>query len=144
MESGKEDQPSADERLMAVLAHGSVVLSGPRILVGVLVWLTQRERSAYASRQGLQAAVYQLLGMVVIVGLWFLWGIFYAIAMLPMLREPDRYQDAPPPIFWAGMIAMVVPLLLMVAWGLYGLWGAWRCLRGRDFRYALLGNRLLA
>lgn len=131
-----------EERLMGALAHGSVVLSGPGILVGVLIWITQRERSAYASGQGLQAAVYQLLGSVLIAVLWTLWGVFYALTMIPIIREPERYSAAPPPIFWAGMIAMVVPLLVMVLWGLYGLWAALRCLGGRDFRYAVIGKRL--
>jgi len=137
-------QPSSEERLLASMAHASVVLSGPGILVGLLIWLTQREKSAYASRQGLQAAIYQLLGMVVFVVLWVAWGIFYAISMIPLMCEPSHYQDAPPPIFWAGIISMVVPLLLMVIWGAYGLWGALRCYRGADFRYALIGRRLLA
>lgn len=134
---------TSDERMMAALAHGSVVLSGPGILVGVLIWLTQREKSAYASRQGLQAAVYQLLGMIVIIGLWLAWGIFYAVSMIPLIRDSDRYVDAPPPLFWVGMISMVVPLLTMVVWGLYGLWAAVRCFAGRDFRYAMLGRRLI-
>jgi hypothetical protein len=32
----------------------------------------------------------------------------------------------------------------MVLWGLYGLWGALQCWRGREFRYAILGKRLPA
>lgn len=132
-----------EERLMAALAHGSVVLSGAGILVGALIWVTQRERSAYASGQGLQAAFYQLLGMVMIAALWTLWGVFYALSMVPLMAEPTRYQDGPPALFWAGMISMVVPLLFMLLWGLYGLWAALRCLSGREFRYAVLGRRLL-
>jgi uncharacterized Tic20 family protein len=135
---------SVEERLMAALSHGAVAMSGPGILVGVLIWLTQREKSAYASRQGLQAAVYQLLGMIAIVGMWIAWGIFYAISMIPMIQEPTRYEDAPPPIFWAGLVSMAVPMVLMVLWGLYGLWGALQCWRGREFRYAILGRRLPA
>jgi uncharacterized Tic20 family protein len=135
---------STEERLMAAISHGSVVMSGPGILVGVLIWLTQKEKSAYASRQGLQAAVYQLLGMAVIIGLWVLWGIFYAITLIPMMQDPARYEDAPPPIFWAGLISMAVPMMLMVLWGLYGLWGALKCWRGDEFRYAILGKRLPA
>lgn len=137
-------KPSTEERLMAAIAHGSVVASGLGILVGVVVWLTQREKSAYAARQGLQAAVYQLLGMVVIVTLWVLWGIFYAFTFIPLIRNPEQYQDAPPPIFWVGMGSMVIPLAVMVLWGLYGLWGALQCWRGQEFRYVLIGRFLPA
>lgn len=139
-----ESAHTSDERLMASLAHGAVALSGPGILVGVLVWLTQKEKSAWASGQGLQAAVYQLLGMILFIGLWVIWGIFYAISMIPMIRNAEEYGDAPPPLFWVAMGTMAIPLALMAIWGLYGLWGAWRCWRGGDFRYAILGKRLLA
>jgi len=134
---------SSEERLMATLAHASVVLSGPGILVGVLIWLTQREKSAFASGQGLQAAVYQLLGMIAFAALWIIWGIFYAISMIPMIREAERYESAPPAIFWVALISMGLPLFLMLAWGAYGLWGALECYRGREFRYAILGRKLL-
>jgi len=127
---------------MAAIAHGSVVVFGPGILIGVLIWLTQKEKSAYASRQGLQAAVYQLLGMIVIMAMWVLWGIFYAISWIPMVQNPEQFEAAPPPIFWIGLASMVIPLLVMLAWALYGLLGALQCLRGRDFSYLLLGNLL--
>jgi len=35
-------------------------------------------------------------------------------------------------------------MMLMVLWGLYGLWGALKCWRGDEFRYAILGKRLPA
>ena len=134
--------PSFEERLMAFIAHASVVVFGPGILVGVLIWLTQKEKAAYASRQGLQAAVFQLIGMIVTMGLWAAWGIFYALTWIPFVRDPELLDGPPPPIFWIGMISMVVPLLVMLAWSLYGLWGALQAYRGRDFRYALIGKLL--
>jgi uncharacterized Tic20 family protein len=135
---------TGEERLLAAIAHASVVASGFGILVGLIIWLTQREKSAYAARQGLQAAVYQLLGLIAIVALWVLWGIFYALSFIPMIRNPGLYQDAPPPIFWVGMGAMVIPMAAMVIWGLYGLWGALQCLRGQEFRYVFIGKLLPA
>jgi uncharacterized Tic20 family protein len=134
--------PSNDDRLMATIAHASVIIFGPGILVGLLIWLTKKERDSFASRQGLQATIYQLLGMVVIMALWFLWGIFYALSWIPLVQNPEQYNDAPPPIFWIGLASMVVPLLGMVFWTLYGLWGALKCYRGDDFRYAVIGKIL--
>jgi uncharacterized Tic20 family protein len=129
---------------MGALSHAAVALSGPGILVGVVIWLTQKEKSAYASGQGLQAAVYQLLGMILFIGLWIAWGIFYGVSMVPMVLNPEQFEDAPPPLFWIALGSMVIPMVLMVIWGLYGLWGALRCWRGAEFRYAILGKRLLA
>jgi uncharacterized Tic20 family protein len=134
--------PSREECLMASIAHASVIIFGPGILVGVLIWLTQKEKSSFASGQGLQATIYQLLGMIVIMALWIVWGIFYALTWIPLMQTPEQFEDAPPPIFWIGLASMVVPLIVMLAWALYGLWGALKTLRGRDFRYVLIGNLL--
>jgi len=134
--------PSREECLMAAIAHASVIVFGPGILVGVVIWLTQKEKSPYASRQGLQATLYQLLGMIVITALWTVWGIFYALTWIPIVQNPEQFEDTPPPIFWIGLASMVVPLMFMLAWALYGLWGALKSLRGHDFRYALIGNLL--
>jgi uncharacterized Tic20 family protein len=132
--------PSSEERLMATIAHAAVVVFGPGILVGVLIWLTQKEKGAYAAGQGLQAAVFQLVGMIVTMVMWVLWGIFYALTLIPFVSNPELLEGPPPLIFWIGMISWVVPLLVMLAWSLYGLWGALQAYRGKDFRYALIGN----
>lgn len=134
---------SKEERLLAAIAHGVVVLTGPGVVVGVLVWLTQKEKSAYASAQAMQAAVYQLLGMVAIMVLWIAYTVFAVIAMLPVMQNPAQYEDALPPLFWWSMASMLIPLALMGVWWVYGLWGALKCWRGESFRYALIGKRLL-
>jgi len=133
---------STEERLMAAISHAAVIVSGPGILVGLVIWLTQREKSTFAARHGLQAAVYQLLGFIAIIALWFLWGFFYFLTFIPIIANPNQYQDAPPPIFWVGMGSMIIPMAFMVIWVLYGLWGALRCLQGHDFNYAILGKYL--
>lgn len=132
--------PTNDERLMAAFAHAAVVVFGPGILVGVFIWLTQKEKAAFASNQGLQAAVFQLIGMILTMVLWVVWGIFYSLTWIPFVQNPELLDGPPPPIFWIGMISMVVPLLFMLAWTIYGLWAAVQAYRGDDFRYALIGN----
>ena len=134
--------PSSEERLMAAIAHAAVVVFGPGILVGVFIWLTQKEKAVYASKQGLQAALFQLIGMIVTMAMWVLWGIFYALTWIPFVSNPELLDGPPPPIFWIGMISMVVPFLVMLAWSLYGLWGALQAFRGQDFRYILIGKQL--
>lgn len=134
------ENPSNEERLMAAIAHAAVVVFGPGILVGVFIWLTQKEKAVYASGQGLQAAVFQLVGMILTMVMWVVWGIFYALTWIPFVSNPELLDGPPPPIFWIGMISMVIPLLFMVGWSLYGLWGALRTFQGKAFRYALIGR----
>ena len=133
-------EPSSDERLMAAIAHGSVVISGPGIVVGMLIWLTQKEKSPYAAAQALQAAVFQLLGTVAIIVLWIAYTVFVTIAFIPIVQNPALYENAVPPLFWPSMASMFIPLAFMVVWWLYGLWGALKCWRGEEFRYVFIGK----
>lgn len=134
---------NVEARLLAALAHGSVVLQGLGLLTGVLVYINQREKSAYAAFQGLQAAVYQLLGMIVVVGLWVAWGVLYAISMIPLIQMSEQSPDGPvPPLFWIGLGSMIVPMIVMVIIGVIGLIGALRTWQGHEFRYPIIGRWL--
>ena len=138
-----QENKSAENRLLAALAHGSVVAQGIGILVGIFVYLTQREKSRFVAYQGLQAAVYQLINLIITVVLWLAWGVLYGLSMIPLIRQAETNPDAAPPaIFWISMILMVIPLVYMVLAGLYGLWGAVRTWQGKDFKYLILGNWL--
>ena len=139
----KQENKSTENRLLAALVHGSVVTQGLGILVGVFVYITQREKSHYAAFQGLQAAVYQLVNLIIVIGMWVVWGIFYGLSILSLIKLEETNPDAAPPtIFWIAMISMVIPLIYMVLVGLYGLWGALRSWQGKDFRYLIIGNWL--
>ena len=138
-----QDNRNTENRLLAALAHGSVVAQGLGILVGVVVYVTQRDKSRYAAFQALQAAVYQLINLIIIMGLWLVWGVFYGLSMIPLIQQANANPDAPPPaIFWVSMISMVIPLFYMLLITLYGLWGGVRTWQGKDFRYLLIGGWL--
>lgn len=138
--SEQEKSLSAEERLLAALAHGSVILQGLGLLVGVLVYITQREKSRFAAFQALQAAVYQLIMMLFVIAMWVLWSLCYALSFIPIIGLPEGAE--PPLIFWLGLGSMFIPLAVMLVLGLYGLWGALRTWQGREFRYAVVGNWL--
>ena len=138
-----QETKSTENRLLAALAHGSVVAQGIGILVGIFVYITQREKSRYAALQALQAAVFQLINLVISIGMWVAWGVFYGLSMIPLIMQAESNPDAAPPaIFWIAMISMVIPLIYMILVGLYGLWGAMRTWQGKDFRYLLIGGWL--
>jgi hypothetical protein len=134
---------NTENRLLAAVAHGSVIAQGIGILVGVLVYIIQRDKSRYAAFQALQAAVFQLISLIITVGLWLVWGVFYGLSIIPLIQLTEANPDAAPPaIFWISLSAMVIPLGYMVLVGLYGLWGAVRSWQGKDFKYLLIGNWL--
>jgi uncharacterized Tic20 family protein len=131
---------SQEERLMAALAHAAIIMGMLAPLAGILIYVTQKEKSAYAARQGLQAAAYQLAGLLLIIMVWGLWMIFYFMSFIPLMVAPEQYVDGPPPIFFVGLGSMICPFLVMALWGLYGLYGAVRAWSGADFRYAFIGQ----
>jgi uncharacterized Tic20 family protein len=131
-----------EERLLSALAHGSIVAQGLGILVGVLLYVTQRDRSKRVAFQALQAAVYQLVGLLMVMGLWVVWMVVHGLSYIPLAQHPEAFEDAPPLFFWLSLAGMVIPLALTMVWVLYGLLGALQSLRGRDFRYALIGRLL--
>jgi uncharacterized Tic20 family protein len=139
---------SQDERVLAGLAHGSILLSVftsgvGGIVAALLIWLIQKEKSAYVAAQALQALVYQIMAFLVTMLVWCCWGVLWMLLFLPpLLSNPNAYQTNPPAGLWVGLVLMVIPFGV---WGLtilYGLWGAVRCLGGHDFEYVLVGNWL--
>jgi hypothetical protein len=138
-----QESKSIENRLLAALAHGSVVAQGIGILVGVLVYTTQRDKPQYAAFQTLQAAVFRLLNLIITIIIWLVWGVFYGLSMIPLIQQAEANPDAAPPaIFWISLVSMVIPLIYMILVGLYGLWGGVRTWQGKDFRYLLVGGWL--
>ena len=144
----QEQAVSQDERALAALAHASIVLgvftSGMGGIVAALViWLVQKEKSAYVAFQALQALVYQIATFLVTMLAWCCWvALWMVMILVPLINNPGAYDVNPPPGLWAGLFLMAVPFAI---WGLtilYGLWGAVRSLGGHDFRYAIIGNWL--
>lgn len=122
------------------LAHAAVITGAVGPVAGIVIYLMQKEKSPYTAGQALQAAVFQLLGMLVTVVVWSCWGFFYALTFIPLITNPEQYQAAPPPIFWVGIGSMILPLIVMVVWVLYGLFGALRAWQVADFKYLIIGN----
>jgi uncharacterized Tic20 family protein len=140
--------PKQEERVLAGLAHGSILLGlltngVGGVVAALVIWLLQKQKSAYVAAQALQALVYQTVVFLVTMVAWCCWIMVWMILLLPpIIANPAAYETTPPPGLWAGLILMVVPLGI---WGLtilYGLWGAVRCLGGHAFQYAVIGKWL--
>lgn len=140
--------PTQDEKTLAGLAHGSILLglatSGVGGIVAALViWATQKEKSPYAAAQALQATVYQAVTFLIMMIAWCCWiGLYMMMIFVPLMSNPGAYEAAPPAGLWVGLFLMIVPLGI---WGLiilYGLYGTVRCLGGHDFKYAIIGDWL--
>jgi uncharacterized Tic20 family protein len=136
---------SQGERTLAGLAHASILLglvtSGVGgILAALVIWLTQKGKSAYAAAQALQALIYQAAVLILTTLVWCCWGLaLLVLVAAPMSVDPAAYESAPPATLWLGMALMIIPIGI---WGLailYALYGAARCFGGHDFAYAVVG-----
>lgn len=142
-----EETTIRDERTLAGLAHGSIVLGlftngVGGILAALVIWLTQKEKSTYVAGQALQALVYQSIVFVVTMTAWCCWGaLWMTMIFVPLFADPPS-EEAMLAGMWGGMLLMVVPLGIWAVTILYGLWGTARCLSGHQFKYVLIGNWL--
>ncbi len=137
-----------DERTNAMLAHASIVLDilGRGVLGTVfafIIWLTQRGKSKFAARQAAQAVVYQLVGVLVALVAWTVWGLFFAGSILvPLLVNPNHPESLQPYTMIPAFALMVFPLAIMVGWIAYGIYAAVQVWHGKDFSYPVIGTMI--
>lgn len=142
-----------DERIMAALAHASVILPFWGLIGAIVIWATQREKSRFVGFQALQGAVYQLALVVGgFLGMACYMCSFFLVMFLGLPIGALAAQEALRPDLVSGLLGIVItvfPFCIMgilalagLACVLYGLYGAVQVLQGRDFRYAIVGRRL--
>lgn len=135
-----------DERTNAALAHGSIVLGifsrgVLGILVAFLIWITQRNKSAFAARQAAQATVYQLLGVLAAIVVWVAWGLLFAGSIaVPVLINPNRPEPLMPYLVIPAAVMIIFPLVVTFGWMVYGVYAAVQVWQGKDFSYPVIGS----
>lgn len=135
--------PSTDEVLMAAVAHGSVFLSifGP--IGPILVWISQRRKSAYASFHALQALGYQMAFYWVGIAAALILVIGWGSMVLPDVSA--ALQENPQELMSVLEDEGFITLVTVFTWGIFvagGVLGALMCWLKKDFRYPWLGRRL--
>ncbi len=129
---------------MAALSHAGILLFGWGIILPVIVWTTQREKSRFANFQALQALAYQIFST-----LFYYFISFVVIPPMAILLAfgitllEERSPEAFAYLFPMGMVLVLLTIFgLTGLYALIGLIGAVACLTGRNFRYPLLGKWL--
>jgi uncharacterized Tic20 family protein len=131
--------PTTEERIWAVIAHLSALAFGLGLVLPVIGWSDQRNKSRYATFQCLQAFGYQSLGYTI----WLLTYIVLVtlLTIVFVIVMPGAGNDNFFIAAWGG-------IFLLVIFGLLGLYmllpviAAIACGFGRDFQYPILGKRL--
>jgi uncharacterized protein len=131
---------TSDERTMAAMAHGSAILNmfagvGGLIAASV-IWLTQKEKSAWVGFHALQALLFQgvvLAGTVLVVALVWIVGFavsFATVGFGTIVAVPVM------------ILSFFVAFLVLAGVVVYGVYGAYQIYQGREFRYIWIGNWL--
>jgi uncharacterized Tic20 family protein len=109
----------SDERLMAAIAHAGVLIT---VVVALVIWLTQKEKSKYVEFQAKQALVYQLVVGVAL-------SVMMVISFILMF-------------VYIGLLLIPVVMLLCIVAVIYGLYAAYQTYQGKDFKYIIIGDML--
>ena len=131
---------TSDERTMAMLAHGSALLNlftgMGGLIAAFVIWLTQKEKSAWVAFHALQSLVFQaavmIITVVVVGGVWVVGFVisFATIGIGTFVAVPVMIL-----VFFGGFI-------LVGAGVIYGLYGAYQVNQGREFHYLWVGDWL--
>ena len=145
-EAKEAGSPTQDERVMAAVAHATIIFSAVGLIGPLIIWGTQREKSPFLALQALQAAAYQFLLLLggLLAGALYMCS-FLSMPITALLSAPFDERAAVCLPFLGFSCTFGLLFLLMLAWLAYvgyGLFGALSVLQGTDFRYAFLGSRL--
>jgi len=117
---------------ISVLAHASILVGFVfrySFIFPLLIWKTLKH-SKYSEQQARQAAYYQAFALLLIL------CISFGAEFIMLLNEPINGRVPRVDELLIKQIELAVYSLL----SLYALYGAYKCGRGEDFKYILLGN----
>ena len=131
---------SPDERTWASLAHASALLNLfggiGGIIAALVIWLVEREKSAWVGFQALQALVFQaavvVITVLVVVVVWVVGFVisFATIGIGTFVAVPVMIL-----VFFGGFAMMAAGMV-------YACYGAYQIYQGREFRYRWVADWL--
>ena len=135
-----------NDRIMAALAHVTVILPMMGVIAPIVIWATQKDKSEFIAFQALQAVVYQLtLVLAWFVGMACYMCSFFGMIIITIPFSTSGSSNGFPFEALGVFFPFLIMAILMVGgfiYVIYGLVGAFLVLGGRDFRYILIGRRL--
>jgi uncharacterized Tic20 family protein len=137
---GVLEEPSADDRTIAMLAHLLMAFTG---FIGPLVIFVVKQNSRFVRFHSLQALVWQAAYMVLV---FLMMAVFFVLLFLSVMHNPTPppHTQGPPPTFvfffpviWLSFMGgWVINLILGVVYAIKANRGEWAT-------YPVLGKWLL-
>jgi uncharacterized Tic20 family protein len=131
---------AVEERFAVSMGHFAVIIPLWGLLAPAYLWISQGKQSAYLKFQSAQTTLYQVFVNLLYFGLMFLAVALGIVSMLLFPSFMDLGEWTPVAgmmvtICLMGLAGMIIPLFHIL-----GQWAGLQVLRGRDFRYPLIGR----
>ncbi|HEY2981862.1 MAG TPA: DUF4870 domain-containing protein [Anaerolineales bacterium] len=136
-----------EDRWVAAMSHATVVVIMWGLLLPLVAWATEKDRSRFLRFQALQALVYQALGLVAYFAAMFLYmlGVLgLGIGMMLGASAQDPSGPALVVLIVSSLMILIFLLLLLLLplFQILAQWAAIQILRGHDYQYPILGRWL--
>lgn len=135
----------SEDRLVAALCHLGAFVPFFGMLLALIVWLTQKARSPLLRFQALQALLFQGVALVLYYLVSFGLAGAYFVFFLPLIALSETgWGDRVPFLLVPFLLLLFGMILLVIAaafvYDLLAALAAVRTLRGKEYRYPLIGK----
>jgi len=135
-----ELDPAFEERFAAAMGHFAVILPIWGLLAPAWLWISHKSHSPWLKFQSAQTTIYQVVVTVLHFGLVFV-STFFAFGSMVLFAALAESSEM---VVIVGLMAMTCLLgctgLIVPLFHILGQWAGLQTLRGRDFKYPLLGG----
>lgn len=129
-----------NENILAALSHATVLIPMMGVIAPIVIWATQKDKSAYVAFQALQATIYQFVMIIA----YFAGMLLYMLSIPVMIVFSELSSSGSVDDF--GFIFPMLVLVMIFGGGglfiLYGLFGTVMTFLGKNFHYILIGGWL--
>ncbi len=139
-----------EDQVAAAVCHSTAVVAFWGLLTPLAVWITQGERSAFLRFQGLQALLYQVIGLLGYFAFLVLdFAFVFGTVGLTLFAAGSGSSSSSIPVWMSAASLIFLPIVCVfvlgsMAYQVLAFVAAVRVLRGHDFHYPILGKLLAA
>lgn len=133
-------EPTSDERLLAMLSHLSIFLGG--IILPIILWATQKEKSKFVRFHSLQAIFYHLAFAVIIILFVFLMVLILLVSGIGFAGFANSGNGGEMPVFMIiTMVVLYGGIFLIAFSGIgYAIYLAVKSYQGKLIKIPVIGN----
>ena len=132
------DTSTQDERLMAGFAHVAILFRAVGIVVPIVMWATQREKSKFVQAHALQALGWQALDVVLsLLLIAVCMALFVSLSFAP---APGSPSNAPAPGMLMAFGGFGLVGLVMLVMIIFGVVAACHAFQGKPYVYPIIGR----